>query len=764
MLRPSSNMEFCLFERQVIKWEVGSEHESTKRVLWIDINNVFAFIFDLNVQSGFPEVKEVAEILEAVSRGTAIQIRDPWERLVFDNNFSSRELAVRDKAWNIISPIVEQEPDIYYRDFRGSAIKKIVEAYNIDRTEGKLVEKTVYSYLRRYFQRGKTINALLPDYSNSAGKGKPKGFSDKKRGRPRQFAHDSIIGPGINLSEEDQRNIRLSLLTDYCNLKENSLDRSYDMMLARFYSAESFLDEKGVQKVILQPQSKVPSLDQYKDFYYRKIRKDIQRVIISRKGTKYFEQNARAITGSSRAETVGAGSRFQIDATILGVYAASKFTRIDVIGRPVVYVVIDVSTEMITGLYVGLEGPSWTGAMMALANCAEDKVEFCQRYGINIMPEEWPCHHLPKVILGDRGELVHMPVEEKYIPNLHIAIENAPSGRPDWKGLIEGCFRRIQGHIKPYSSGFVDPDYRQKGQEDYRRKANLDIDQITAQIIRIILFYNNENYLKDYELDQQMLTAGINPIPRELWHWMINKRSGGLRPVKDDLDYVCFCLMPTRTVTLTENGIKLPLNGKALYYRCDRADEEGWLVRARNKALSKSEKKLTASLDLRKTKFIYLHTSDGKEFEKCYVIDPQGLYEGKHFEDTECKFGQEKLKQSRYEGNQRQAKVNLMTELSAIDKAGADMTQAALQANPTSGAQRVADMSTKKAIEKFSRSKDEGFEIDKSVEQATEQVNNQMNKTDEARTTSNPTQLTSYAPDHLDILLRSREENQNGGL
>uniref|UniRef100_UPI001EF29BAA hypothetical protein n=1 Tax=Acidithiobacillus ferrooxidans TaxID=920 RepID=UPI001EF29BAA len=57
----------------------------------------------------------------------------------------------------------------------------------------------------------------------------------------------------------------------------------------------------------------------------------------------------------------------------------------------VVYVVIDALSRMITGLYVGLEGPSWLGAMMALANAASDKKAFCRKYGISISDEDWPC-------------------------------------------------------------------------------------------------------------------------------------------------------------------------------------------------------------------------------------------------------------------------------------------------------------------------------------------------------------------------------------
>ena len=58
------------------------------------------------------------------------------------------------------------------------------------------------------------------------------------------------------------------------------------------------------------------------------------------------------------------------------------------------YAIIDVYSRLVTGIYVGLEGPSWIGAMMALDNMIEDKVEYCKKYGIKITEEEWPSYKL----------------------------------------------------------------------------------------------------------------------------------------------------------------------------------------------------------------------------------------------------------------------------------------------------------------------------------------------------------------------------------
>lgn len=723
-------MDSYLFKGEVIRW--NRESPIIERVVWTD--DVLAFTIDINAKTGFPQPRLVSDILDALATGVAEQVSDPWARVIRDEDLGEQERKVRDKAWQIVSALAFEEPDIYYRQTRGPLVKRFVENYNSGKTESKLDIKTVYGYLRRFWQRGQTKTALTPDFANSSGKGtlrndvpkrsrpaKRKGNSDTKlsenltkdgvpkRGRPRQFKDDPEVGIGVNTSKDDRSIFRSAIIRHYFRNKENTLETVYELMVEESYAQEVYYDESDVKMTRIRPVADIPSIDEFRNFYSRHIRQDVKRVTSSRQGSKHFALNYRAVTGSSKAETRGAGSRFQIDATVLDIYICSKFKREWIIGRPVLYVVIDVFSQMVVGMYVGLEGPSWTGAMMALLNCAEDKVEFCQRYGREITPEEWPCHHRPSAILGDRGELVGMPVEERYIPNLHVEIENAPSGRPDFKGLVEGVFPRYHKHTKPFVSGFVNPRRRQQGKRDYRFEGELDLDQITRMAIDIVLYYNNYHYLEKYERDEEMIAANVPKIPLDLWNWSITRRSGGLRPVKDDLDFVKFCLLPTFPVTITESGLKLKLRNLPayninhpvdLYYTCDKAASEQWFERVRSGIMSKSDRKLKACLDLRAPEMMYLPNADRRTFEPCTLTDVEDRYQEKHFEDIICLFAREKLDSQRYRGKKLQAQVDLNAQLRATAERGHAMTQDALDNTPTSGSQRIADMGTKRTIER----------------------------------------------------------------
>jgi hypothetical protein len=258
---------------------------------------------------GFPQSKSVNEIREAISDGRASKVKfDPWARLVRDEELSDVEKNIRDKAWSMIERLIssENEPSIYYRNVRGSLVKQVAQQH-------EAIERTIYQYLRRFWQRGKCKNALLPDYINSGGKGKQRKAGEKKRGRPRKYGEEPEIGIGINITDEDKRIFRIAINKFYNNPKQNSLTTAYELMIKKYYF-EEIIYEDGIQKSELLPPEKRPTLTQFK--YWYEVEQDIRKTIISRKGANRYALQNRAIMGTSKMESFGPGFRFQIDATV----------------------------------------------------------------------------------------------------------------------------------------------------------------------------------------------------------------------------------------------------------------------------------------------------------------------------------------------------------------------------------------------------------------------------------------------------------------
>lgn len=760
-------MERILFVNDLIEWQSATATECmsdksaqtaqtserlVERVLWIDEGYILAFVFDIAAKKGFPYPRKTSEILEALSTGAAVKItEDPWARIIRDEHLTKKEKECRDKAWGIIAPIVAQEPSIYERRLRGSLVKKSVEKYNEGKQKEKLIEKTVYGYLRRFWQRGKTPNALIPDYANSAGKGQRKGAGTKKRGRPRKYKNDPDIGEGKNVTEQDRRIFRIAINTFYNTSKKNTLTNAYEQMVKLYYKEDIRYDENGVMKSILKHHNEIPTLEQFRYWYKVEHQSNVEKTIKSRTGAKNFSLKNRAILGTSKAETRGPGSRFQIDATVADVYLISKYNSNWIIGRPVIYVVIDVFSRMIAGIYVGLEGPSWLGAMTALANAAADKVKFCREYGIEITEEDWPVHHLPDAILGDRGELLGMPIEENFIPNLHVRVENTASYRADWKGLVERHFAIFHDHVKPFVPGYVDVDFRQRGGRDYRLDGRLTVDAFTSIIIRIVLFHNREHNLTKYVKDEEMIADDVPTIPIELWKWGITNRSGRLKSFSEEI--VKLNLMPTSQATITPKGIKL--QGKEMYYTCSKAEEEQWFERARSNLLAPSEKYLTISYDIRKPDFIYLISSDGRDFEKCFLLDSESRYSGKNFYDIEYMLDVEERDNERHKNKELQSKVDLVAEIESIVAESEKVTDPS--AETLSNRQRVSNIRDNRAAEKSARRDTEGFEIGQVIAESSEEPlkgEKSQPKTQE--------KSESLQPSHFDLLRQEREEIRRG--
>nr|WP_237733572.1 transposase family protein [Vibrio fluvialis] len=151
---------------------------------------------------------------------------------------------------------------------------------------------------------------------------------------------------------------------------------------------------------------------------------------------------------------LGPGSRFEIDATIADIYVVSDVNRSWIVGRPVVYIVIDVFSRLIVGCYIGFENPSYVAAMQALQVAMTDKVELCRQYGIEIESQDWPAIGFPDAILADRGELLGYQIEslEK---SFSVRIENTPPFRGDAKGIVERNFKTLQADFTPFAPGVV---------------------------------------------------------------------------------------------------------------------------------------------------------------------------------------------------------------------------------------------------------------------------------------------------------------------
>ncbi|EGQ7673928.1 transposase family protein [Vibrio cholerae] len=507
------------------------------RYTWINIDS----------DKAFPERVSLAEVEDFILSETLKKVDDPYSHLAAQlPEQGSVAQQIRDKRLAVIESLLHQ-PDIYYRSGRGALVQQVVN-------ESGTAKKTIYAYLRQYWQRGCTPNALLPDYDKSGGRGKKRTASGKKLGRPRSIAP----GTGAIVDTSVERMFRIVLDRHYLTEKNHSLPYAHRRFEDMFETAHPDV-----------PKENFPTVAQLRYFYEREYVRP-ERIRLRANKIEY-QKDIRPLQGTATTGVHGPGARYEIDATIADIYLLSA-DRQKIIGRPTLYVVVDVYSRLIAGFYVGLENPSYVTAMLALVNAMIDKSQICQSFGYDIEPEDWPSIGLPDAILADRGELLGHQIE--YLEQAFgVRIENTPPYRGDAKGIVERHFRTIQADFKPFAPGVVaGTTIKKRGGKDYRLDATLTLDDFTKIIIGSILHRNQSSVLVKYDRDPDMPDT-LAPVPINIWQWGIQNRSGRLRNTSESA--LKLALLPRQKVTLSDYGIQC----FGAFYTCKELLASGWLHR-----------------------------------------------------------------------------------------------------------------------------------------------------------------------------------------
>ena len=620
------------------------------RILWVEPTGLSLAAIDIHEEQAFPILISKKEFLELFNQSSVSMVKeDPYSINRNESSIPQTYKDVRDKAWICIQELINAEPQIYIRKGRGKLIADSMEKHSVG-------HKYLYKHLRRYWQRGLIKNALLPDYENSGAKDVERQSSGKKRGRPRKYGDAN----GKNITEADKKLIRAAIDLYYHGSADNddrdntgdSLVGAHDSMVRFFYSDKEANDHPDTAGRIL-PEDEYPSLGQFK-YWYRKFYKPSE-TAIKKFGINEFNNNMRAVLGTSTAETIGPGHRYQIDATMADVYLVAKNNRSHIIGRPIIYVILDVYSRLITGIYVGLESPSWTSAGMALINMVEDKVEYCRKFGIEIDPYEWPSHHMPQRILGDRGE-IETTLVDTFENEFSVNIENTPPFRPDWKGAVEQRFRLLHIKLKKTAPAYVTPGYRKRGKKDYRLDAKLDIEQFTRIIILSVLEYNT-NELTSYDRDEFSVDNDVRAIPAELWQYGIVYRMGNLREFSTE--DVRYSVLRRETATVTERGLHFHHS----YYSSDTALNEEWFEKARRDGTWK----VNVAYDPRNLTTIFLVSGDRKkQYEACKLTPYSRAHTGKSLWEIEEIAEWKKNQTALNDHNQRQKRIDTTSAIEDI--------------------------------------------------------------------------------------------------
>jgi hypothetical protein len=393
-------------------------------------------------------------------------------------------------------------------------------------------------------------------------------------------------------------------------------------------------------------------------------------------GNITYEKDFADRQSTSRDGVIGPSFRYEIDATILDIYVRYPYdtTGRYSMGRPVLYLVIDVYSTVVVGMYIGFHGPDWIGASEAMINAFSNKVEFAAKYGVELSEDDWPCHHVCNELTTDNGveySLGHMSGVLKG----RIGIETVnfvAVFRGDCKAIVERKFGVVANQVVVHEQGAL-TDFKR---EDIHpsNEALWDLKSLYAAIIIEINYHNNNAdrlHLHDFRMSSELI--GITPM--DIWKANINEEMNGGRPTTPEnmADYV-WPFMPEITVTVRGDGVYY----KGVAYHSDYAKQAGWYTKAKlEKAFKTTFRRTYATAD-----YIVYQTTGG-EYVLFYLklsSDKPHRFYGQPWDVVDHRKEQEKLikhalkLQQRLEKLKKDSDINDLRELNFKQLEGAFQT------------------------------------------------------------------------------------------
>jgi len=331
------------------------------------------------------------------------------------------------------------------------------------------------------------------------------------------FQDKKALAPVVKEASEkqlskDEKNIRWSLNKFYYKSHKCSLQYAYRMMLK-----EKYCDVDG--RLI----ESYPSFHQFR-YFYRKTRK-LENQYISRYGLKYYQRNIRPCVGESVQTFASApGAAAMFDSTICNIFLLDEL-KTNIVGRPILTLCVDGFSGMILGYYL-----SWEGGFYSLrelfCNIIADKVEHCNKFGISFSKDEWPSQ-FPGCFITDKGR-EYTSQTFSQLAELGVTIVDLPAYRPELKSSVERAFQGLDELMKPHlqGHGYIEADFQERGAQDYRKTASLNLNEFEEVLLRCIIFYNSKRIMKDYPFTEQMIKDKVKPHPRDIWQWGIDNLPG----------------------------------------------------------------------------------------------------------------------------------------------------------------------------------------------------------------------------------------------
>lgn len=500
---------------------------------------------------------DYTEWVDLLNNRTLEKVPDPFLLLTSAPTGLPQGVAGRLKAVIAVTAKLSQKPDLLHQP------RTLAREISAASQSMSLSSRTVKRWVLDWLQAGRNPAAVVRKFIDKLDDGDKSGPQKRgaKRGARNTKPETASTAPAYEI-----RDVCEKAFTSYVKARRMTWrDAYYEMLIALCGIPEEELknSENGLlMDPVLIEKYRPPTWPQCRYVFRKQKKKELSLGVELPRGKR-----GKAI------ENVPGPGFFEIDATFFQIQLVSRVTSATLVGRPTVYLIVDIYDGVIVGYAVTLENPSWAVAALALYNCFSDKRATFDRLGLPFTSTDWPCHHLPTVLRADRAELVSNMGQD--FPASGIRVEVTPSMVAIAKGTVEGK----NSELKREHPGRFDlpgrfKKARARRQSDGKKDAALDILKFERILVEIIMDINGEP-MDPRRIPPDAFQLGAKVASRIGFHdWAMTNRAGFTREM--GAHFVYEHLLTKARGTVTPLGIKLENE----LFNCDRLRDIGYLVAA----------------------------------------------------------------------------------------------------------------------------------------------------------------------------------------
>lgn len=414
------------------------------------------------------------------------------------------------------------------------------------------IQRTLNAYILALGNR----NGLLPWYAHCGNPGQPK-LSKAKTGRPIS-ARDLHQGRDEGMNCDESTRVHFALGWRKFKRRGVSVRTAFNRTLETYF-AKSVRWDGTSAKVTLRHEALKYNVKQF-EYWGTRSAEALSAIAINR-GETSARRTYQRRQGKTKDRHLTVNGEAFLDGTSCDQTLVSCASRLKVLSSPWRTDVQGAATDYIFGHHVGFESPSQTTALMAILHAAEDKVEYCARFGIKIQPRDWLAMTFRQLVMDNgegKGQIAMRALEEMEAGANFGAAYDAINKSPQ-----ESKHASTQAHVDHLMPGSTMGRRKERGEPDRASLARLNFFEYMPQLIKHVLYHNNKEIITLPTIE--MRRDEVEPTRRGVVEWMV--ANGYATSAPTDLQALRIRCLPRLQACVQPSGIHLydpTYNGKRL--------------------------------------------------------------------------------------------------------------------------------------------------------------------------------------------------------